>query len=124
MSDDLTPDPLPEPDDQDGSLREAFTQLVSTSVSTLNEWISTLNLPVQATRNAGKALGQLCSAAVDVPVAYLEGVAAEKRALTEARTSLVKENAGQIAEKMDVSPEYVHKAEIKVAQKIIKEQIN
>ena len=124
MSDDLTPDPLPEPDDQDGSLREAFTKLVSTSVSTLNEWISTLNLPVQATRNAGKALGQLCSAAVDVPVAYLEGVAAEKRALTEARTSLVKENAGQIAEKMDVSPEYVHKAEIKFAQKIIKEQIN
>ena len=61
MSDDLTPDPLPEPDDQDGSLREAFTKLVSTSVSTLNEWISTLNLPVQATRNAGKALGQLCS---------------------------------------------------------------
>ena len=124
MADDLTPDQLPEPDDQDGSLREAFTKLVSTSVSTLNDWISTLNLPVQVTRNVGKALGQLCSAVVDVPVAHLQGVAAEKRALTEARTSLVKESAGQIAEKLDVSPEYVHKAEIKFAQKIVKEQIN
>ena len=124
MSDDLTPDQLPEPDDQDGSLREALAKFGFTSMSTLNDWISALNFPVQVTRNAGKALGQLCSAAVDVPVAFLEGVAAEKRALTEARTSLVKENAGQIAEKMDVSPEYVHKAEIKFAQKIVKEQIN
>ena len=124
MSEDLTPDQLPEPDDQDGSLRDALAELGVTSISTLNDWISTLNLPVKVTRNAGKALGQLCSAAVDVPVAHLQGVAAEKRALTEARTSLVKESAGQIAEKMDVSPEYVHKAGIKFAQEIVKEQIN
>ena len=63
MSDDLTPDQLPEPDDQDGSLRDALAELGVTSISTLNDWISTLNLPVKATRNAGKALGQLCSAA-------------------------------------------------------------
>lgn len=124
MSDDLTPNQLPEPDDENGGLREEFLKLVSTSISTLNEWISTLNLPVQVTRNAGKALGQLCSAAVDIPVAYLQGVASEKRAVTEARTNLVKENAAQIADKMEVSPEYVHKAETKFAEKIVKEQIN
>ena len=50
MSDDLTPDQLPEPDDQDGSLRDALAELGVTSISTLNDWISTLNLPVQVQR--------------------------------------------------------------------------
>ena len=124
MSDDLTPDQLPEPDDQDGSLREALAKLGVTSVSTLNDWISTLNLPVQVARNVGKALNRLCSAAVDVPVAYLEGIAGEKRAVTKVRNNLISENAGQIAKKMDVPPEYVHRAEIKFAEKIVREQIN
>ena len=124
MSDDLTPDQLPEPDDQNGSLREALAKFGFTSMSTLNDWISALNFPVQVTRNVGKALDRLCSAAVDVPVASLEGKAAERRAETEARINLLGENAGQIAEKMRVPPEYAHRAGIKFAKKIVREQIN
>ena len=124
MSEDTKSDQSPTSEDEDDSLRETFTKLVTTSVSTLNDWISTLNLPVQVARNAGKALNRLCSAAVDVPVAYLEGIAGEKRAVTKARNNLISENAGQIAKKMDVPPEYVHRAEIKFAEKIVREQIN
>ena len=122
MSDDLMPDQSPKPEDE--SLREVLAKLGFTSVSTLNDWLSTLNLPVQVTRNAAKALNRLCTAAVDVPVAYLEGRAARQRTLTEVENDLLKKNAGQIAEKMDVPPEYVHRAGIKFAEKIVREQIN
>ena len=124
MSDDLTPDQLPKPEDEDESLRGVFAKLGLTSVSTFNDWISTLNFPVQVARNVGKTLGRLCSAAVDVPVAYLERITAETRTVTEVQNNLIRENAGQIARKMNVPSEYVHRAEIKFAEKIVREQIN
>ena len=117
MSDDLAPDQPPTPDDENESLREVLAKLGFTSVSTLNDWISTLNFPVQVARNVGKALGRLCSAAVDVPVAYLERITAETRTVTEIQNDLIRENAGQIAKKMNVPPEYVHRAGTKFAEK-------
>jgi hypothetical protein len=40
------------------------------------------NLPLPIRKNLFKALDQLCTAIIDIPVAYLEGKAAERRAET------------------------------------------
>ena len=41
--------------------------------------LTTLDLPASVMKNVYKALGKLSSAAIEVPVAYLEGKAAEIR---------------------------------------------
>ena len=81
-------------------------------------------IPAPIRRNLFKALHQLCTAAVDVPVAYFEGKAAEIRAGTEAWIKIIEENAAQIAGQMKVPPEYALRAGNKFAEKIIREQIN
>ena len=81
-------------------------------------------IPAPIRRNLFKALHQLCTAAVDVPVAYFEGKAAEIRAGTEARIKIIEDNAAQIAAQMKVPPEYALRAGNKFAEKIIREQIN
>ena len=81
-------------------------------------------IPAPIRRNLFKALHQLCTAAVDVPVAYFEGKAAEIRSGTEARVKIIEENAAQIAGQMNVPLEYAQRAGNKFAQKIIREQIN
>ncbi|ELI9684410.1 hypothetical protein A9D46_06800 [Photobacterium damselae subsp. damselae] len=81
-------------------------------------------LPAPVRKNLFKAFGRLCTAAVDYPVAVLEGKAAEKRAETEARISLLHSSSQKIAEKIEVSPEYVQVASEKYCRKIIQEQLN
>ena len=54
-------------------------------------------IPAPVTRNLFKAFGQLCSAAIDFPVAFLSGMADERRAETEARIKLINTTAAQIA---------------------------
>ncbi len=68
------------------------------------------SLPAPIKRNAFKAFGQLCTAAIDIPVAYLEGIAVEKRAETEARVKIINTSADQIAKQMDVDPEFARVA--------------
>jgi hypothetical protein len=82
------------------------------------------NLPPPIRKNLFKALDQLCTAAIDIPVAYLEGKAAERRAETQARVSILGENAHQIASSMKVNPEYAQLASDKYARRIVQEQIN
>jgi hypothetical protein len=82
------------------------------------------NLPPPIRKNLFKALDQLCTAAIDIPVAYLEGKAAERRAETQARVSILCENAHQIASSMKVNPEYAQLASDKYARRIVQEQIN
>lgn len=82
------------------------------------------NLPIPVRKNLFKGLGQLCSAAIDIPVAYLEGKAAERRAETQARVSILATNARQIADSMQVDQQYAQIASDKYARRIIQEQIN
>lgn len=81
-------------------------------------------IPAPIRKNFFKAFGQLCTAAVDVPVALLEGKATEIRALTEARLQIIKKEGGDFSEKTEVPKEYIARAANKYASKIIKEQVN
>lgn len=82
------------------------------------------SIPAPIRRNAFKAFNQLLAAAIDIPVAHLEGKAAEKRAETQARIKLISTGADQIAAQMDMDPEYARAAVKKYGQKIVREQIN
>jgi len=81
-------------------------------------------IPTPIRKNFFKAFGQLCTAAVDIPVAWLESQSAEIRALNEARIKLIKKEGEEFYNKTEVSAEYVAKASSKYASKIIKEQLN
>lgn len=81
-------------------------------------------IPAPLRKNFFKAFGQLCTAAVDIPVAFLESKAAEIRATTTARVQIIKKEGDTISEKIDVPMEYISKASSKYASKIIKEQLN
>ena len=81
-------------------------------------------IPAPIRRNALKAFDRLCSALIDVPVGALERRSAEKRAESEARIKIIRENADQIAQQMKVAPEYAQIAVSKYGQKILREQVN
>jgi hypothetical protein len=81
-------------------------------------------VPAPIRKNAFKAFAQLCTAAIDIPVAYLSGISAEKRAETQARIKIINTGADQIANQMKMDPEYAKVAVKKYGQKIIREQIN
>lgn len=83
-----------------------------------------VDLPATVLRNAAKAFGQLCSAIVGWPVAFLEGKVTEERARTESRLKLIRVSTDQIAQQMKVNPEYASRAANKFAGKIIREQLN
>ncbi len=86
--------------------------------------IATPGIPSPVRRNFVKALARLCSAAIEVPVAYLEGKADERRAETEARIRLIDESANQIAQRMRIDPEYARVAAQKFSQRVIRQQVN
>ena len=81
-------------------------------------------LPAPVRRNLFKALEQLFSAAIDIPVAYLTGKADERRAETAARIKLIDTSASQIAQQMQTDPEYARAAVQKFGQRVIREQVN
>ena len=81
-------------------------------------------VPAPVKRNLLKALGQLCSAAIDWPIAYLTGKGDERRAETAARVKLIETSAEQIAEQMATDPEYAQVAVRKFGQRVLREQVN
>ena len=81
-------------------------------------------IPAPVRRNLLKAMGQLCSAAIDVPIAYLEGITDERRAETAARIKLTNTSAEQIAQQMQTDPEYARVAAQKFGHRVIREQVN
>lgn len=89
---------------------------------TLEEVVTGIPAPVR--KNFFKAFSQLCTAAVDVPVAWLEGKSSEIRASSDARVQIIKKEGISISEKIEVPEPYILKASEKFASKIIKEQIN
>lgn len=108
----------PEPSD------ETAPGALTVAADALTDWLTGSTVPAPVRRSALKAFGRLCSAAMDVPIAYLEGVASEKRAETEARVLLIESGAKQLAEQMKVSPEYAEAAARRFGRKIVQEQIN
>lgn len=82
------------------------------------------NIPEPIKKNFFKAFGQLCTAAVEIPVAYMEGVAAEKRAETQARVKLIEKSYNEIVAQMQFGPEYARAAVKKFGQRVVREQIN
>lgn len=88
------------------------------------EAIAGVSLPGPVRQNALKALGRLFSAIVEIPSAYLEGFAEERRAVTEARKKLTETTATQIARQIEVDEKYARVAAQRYGQKIIREQVN
>lgn len=109
----------PEVDAQAG---EGGPVAVAGGVLSNSAWQAALPSPVR--RNLLKALDRLCSAAVDIPVAILEGKAEERRAETRARTKITDAIAEQIAAQLDVDPSYAQAAMKKHGDRILREQIN
>lgn len=102
----------------DGVVAEATENTIYTISDAL------LGVPAPIKKNAFKAFAQLCSATIYIPVAHLEGKAAEKRAETQTRIKIIDTSAEQIAKQMDTNPEYARIAEKKYGQKIVREQVN
>ena len=81
-------------------------------------------VPAPVKRNLLKATGQLLTAAVEVPAAYLTGIADEQRAMTAARVKLIQTFAEQTAGGMETDPEYAQVAIQKFGQRVLREQVN
>ncbi len=81
-------------------------------------------IPAPIKRNIFKAFDRLCSSLVDIPAAYLEGIADEKRAATKARVNLIEITSAQIAQQMRIDPEYARVAVKKFGQRVLREQVN
>jgi hypothetical protein len=95
-------------------------------LSTVGEVIGNLatGIPAPIRKNLITALGRLLTAAVDYPVACVEGAIAEKRAESDARVAMIKTSGSQFAVQMKISPEYALAATRKFSQKIIRERVN
>ena len=99
-----------------------FDDFIDVAGGIVGDVVSGIPAPVR--KSFIKALSQLCTAAMDVPIAHFEGLAIEKRAETKARTLLIAESTKQIAADMSVDERFVQAASQKFAQKVVREQIN
>ena len=97
---------------------------VNGTLDSIVDSIAGASLPEPIKKNFFKAFGQLCTAAVELPVAYLEGVSSEKRAESQGRIKIIEKSANEIAQQMEFDSEYAKAAVKKFGQKIVREQIN
>jgi hypothetical protein len=110
-------------DEQEGTdSKDAVGGALSAVVDTIGDLVTGIPAPIR--KNAFKAFGRLCTAAVEYPVALIEGAIAEKQAESRARVKLIDVSASQIAEQMKTNPEYARAAATKFAHKIIRERVN
>lgn len=98
--------------------------ILSTVTGAASDLLTGTTIPSPIRKNFFKAFDQLCTAAIDIPVAHMEGIAAEKRALTQSRLKIISTSGDQIAKQMEVDPEFASIAGQKYSQKIIREQVN
>jgi hypothetical protein len=110
--------PGPEPGDE--HVETALTHVADV----VGDLVSGASIPAPLRKNAFRAFNQLCTAVIDIPVSYLEGIAAERRAETQARIKIISTGADQIAKQMNVDPEYARTAVRKFGQRIVREQVN
>jgi Protein of unknown function (DUF2806) len=99
-------------------------EVLSSALDAINDAVTGISIPAPIRKNALKAFGQLCTAAIEIPVAYLEGIEAEIRAETQARGKIISVTADQIAKQIEVDPEYARVAVKKYGQKILRERVN
>ena len=92
----------------------------------VNDTIETLvtGIPAPIRKNFFKAFAQLCTAAVDIPVAKLQSRASEIRAESKARVQIIERQGDTLSNNLDIPKEYINKASEKFASKVIKEQLN
>lgn len=81
-------------------------------------------IPSPIRKNFFKAFSQLCTATVDIPVAWLEGKADIIRTTNEARKNIILNIGDNINHKIDVPEIYGQKAIERYASKIIRHQVN
>lgn len=112
------------PENDASNTEESGNSAIATVVSAIGDIASSASIPEPVRRNALKAFGQLCSAAIDVPVAMLEGIAAEKRAEAQARVKLIATSADQMAAQMKMDPQFAEAAAVRYGQKIVRQQVN
>lgn len=88
--------------------------------------VSTLvdGVPAPIKRNFFKAIAQLGSAAIDIPIAWLEGKSGIIRATNQARIQIIKSEGDIFSDQLEIPDDYIKKAAEKYASKIIREQIN
>ena len=111
-------------DETKSDLTSTTEDASNTALDVVTDLALDTTIPASIRRNALKAFDRLCSALIDVPVGALERRSAEKRAESEARIKIIRENADQIAQQMKVDPEYAQIAVNKYGQKILREQVN
>ena len=99
---------------------DAGTDIITAAIDA----ISGTDIPAPIKKSFFKAVGQLCTAAVEIPVAYMEGIAQERGAETQARIKLIEKSSNEIAEQMQFNPEYARAAVKKFGQRVVREQIN
>jgi len=104
--------------DSEGGLGEVL--------STLGDAVGDLvtGIPAPIRKNAARVFTRLCTAAVEYPVALIEGAIEEKRAESRARVKLIDTSASQIAEQMRTDHQYARAAVTKYAHKILRERVN
>jgi len=102
--------------DESNPIRDFITDLATEPIAP--------GIPAPLRRNFLKAFGQLCTAAMDVPIAHLSGMADERRAVTAARIKLTEESAEQIANQMQTDPEYARVSAEKFGNRILREQVS
>lgn len=98
----------------------------NSSLNKVTDIVSTLvdGVPAPIKRNFFKAIGQLGSAALDIPIAWLEGKSGIIRATNQARIQIIKSEGDKFSEQLEIPQEYIDRASQKYASKIIREQIN
>jgi len=92
--------------------------------ATIGSVITGIAVPEPVQRNAIKAFGRLCTALVEVPVAALEGVVAERRAESQARVKLISATADQLVAQLKVDPQLAEAASNRYAARIVRQQVN
>jgi uncharacterized protein (UPF0147 family) len=97
---------------------------LATVTAAIGSVVSDTVIPEPIRQNALQAFGRLFTAAIDVPVSMLEGVAAEKRAEAHARARLIEASASQIASQLSIDPKFAEAASIRYAQRIVRQQVN
>lgn len=107
-----------------GPLSGTDDGVVASWTETVGDVLADVSIPAPIRRNALKALDRLCASALEIPAAYLEGIAAERRAETQARARLIASTTDQIAAQMKVAPQYAEAAIKKFGNRIVREQVN
>jgi hypothetical protein len=104
-------------------MKEELTKGISTLIGDNLESAIT-GLPAPVRKNFFKAIGQLSTALLDIPIASLQAKKAEIQAKGEVRVRMINRQGEKFADGISVPDEYIERASEKYSAKIIREQLN